>query len=846
MRMRLRQLPLLGLAAALVCFAVPAAPARLDAQTATAPAGRDRQLFDFDWRFKAGEVENGQAPGLDDRAWEAVDLPHDFMIEGKGQALVIPNPSGRQGGAGRGNAAGPTEPEGPFDPRSPGNRDNGYLNGGIGWYRKTFTPPAAAASRQTRLEFEGVYMNSEVWLNGEQIGGRPYGYSTFEVDLTPRLKPGQPNTLAVRVYVPQPSSRWYSGAGIYRHVWLSTLNPVHIAHWSTIVTTPAIDAASAKVRVRTAVRNESNVEAAADVDLIVVNQARQEVARTRVRAAVPAGQSAHVDAALTVARPHRWSIADPYLYTLQTRVHVGARDEDAERTSFGIRTAEFTPDGGFLLNGVKVPLQGVCLHHDLGPVGAAAFDRGIERQLQIMKQMGVNAIRTSHNPPAPALLDLADRLGFVVMDEAFDEWKQNKTRFGYGQFFDAWAERDIRDMVRRDRNHPSVIMWSIGNEISEQGSAQVGEALATWLAGFVRDEDPTRPVTAAMNSPTRALSTGFAKPLDLFGVNYNLGVYSQVKGYKGFASETSSNYSSRDQYNLQIKDGQVTIAKQLANHTTAYDLDFPSWGNTAERQFQALADAPWMAGEFVWTGFDYIGEPTPFGWPNRSSSFGIVDIAGFPKDRFYLYQSHWRPEPMVHILPHWNWPAEYLGKAIPVWTYTNAESVELFLNGASLGVRTWAGVKETHLTWDVPYAPGTLRAVAKKAGKVVAEDVVETADAPARLELVADRGTIRADGQDLSFVTVRVVDAKGRLCRADGNVSVEFELSGGGGIAGVDNGDPTNHEPFKGPTAARASHKTFNGLEIVVLRAPRTAGTITLTARAAGLAPATLRVSAAR
>ncbi len=686
-------------------------------------------------------------------------------------------------------------------------------------------------------------MNSEIWLNGEKVGGRPYGYSTFEVDLTPFIKAGKPNTLAVRVYVPQPSSRWYSGAGIYRHVWLTSLNPVHIGQWSTVVTTPAVADAKADVRVRTSIRNESAAAADADVDVIVLDQARREVARTRARVSIPAGQTAPVEATLAVPRPHRWSIADPYLYTVWTQVRAGGRAADSERTTFGIRTIEFTPEGGFLLNGAKVPLQGVCLHHDLGPLGAAAFDRGIERQLEIMKRLGVNAIRTSHNPPAPALLDFADRMGFVVMDEAFDEWKQNKTRFGYGQFFDDWSERDIRAMVRRDRNHPSVIMWSIGNEISEQGNASAGEAMATWLAGFVRDEDPTRPVTAAMNNPARALQTGFAKPLDLFGVNYNLGVYERVRGSKAYASETSSNYSSRDQYNLQIKDGEVTIAKQLANHTTSYDLDFPNWGNTAERQFQAMAAAPWMAGEFVWTGLDYIGEPTPFNWPNRSSSFGIADIAGFPKDRFYLYQSKWRPEPIVHILPHWNWPDEFKGKAIPVWAYTNADSVELFLNGKSLGTRDWTGVKETHLSWQVPYEPGTLKAVGKKAGKVVAEDTVETTGAPARLELVADRTTIRPDGQDLAFVTVRVLDAKGRLCRSAGNLAVQFDLSGGGAIAGIDNGDPTNHEPFKGPTKTAASHKTFNGLAIVVVRAPRTGAFLMLKAQAAGVAPATVRVS---
>lgn len=368
--------------------------------------------------------------------------------------------------------------------------------------------------------------------------------------------------------------------------------------------------------------------------------------------------------------------------------------------------------------------------------------------------------------------------------------------------------------------------------------------MATRLAGFVRAEDPTRAVTAAMNNPTNALDTGFAKPLDWFGVNYNLGVYERVRGKNAYASETSSNYSSRDEFNLELKEGAVTILNQRNNHTTSYDLDFPRWGNTAERQFQAMAAAPWMAGEFVWTGIDYIGEPTPFNWPNRSSSFGIVDLAGFPKDRFYLYQSKWKPEPVVHLLPHWTWPDEFKGKAIPVWAYTNAETVELFLNGKSIGTRDWTGVQETHLTWSVPYEAGTLRAVGKRGGKVVAEDSVETTGAPAKLELVADRAAIRADGQDLSFITVRVVDAKGRLCRANDRLPVQLELTGAGVIAGVDNGDPTNHEFFKGQSPTRAAHQTFHGLAIVVLRAPRTAGAMTLTARATGVSPATIRVSA--
>lgn len=805
-----------------------------------APSPRVRTLFDFDWRFHAGEVAGGEATSVDE-AWDRIDLPHDFVILGKGDRVVAA--SGRAPDAGTDRL--PSAPEGPFDPRSPGGAGNGYLNGGIGWYRKSFvTPPGEAAQRVT-IEFEGAYMNSEVWLNGQSLGTRPYGYSSFAYDVTPHLKPaGTTNVVAVRVDVKQPSSRWYSGGGIYRHVWLTVKQPQHIVQWGTVVRTVSVSDARAELTVRLDVANAAPADAKAEAEVVVRDHAGRVVATQRAPSVLAGNGRGRVSLSLGVPAPHRWSVDDPYLYDVEARLLVGGKAVDAERVAYGIRTIAFSADGGFVLNGRRVPLQGVCLHHDLGPLGAAAFDRGIERQLQIMKRMGVNAIRTSHNPPAPALLDFADRLGFVVMDEVFDEWKQQKTHFGYGQFFDAWSERDTRDMVQRDRNHASVVMWSIGNEIPEQGDTTRAQAMATRLAGFVRDEDPTRFVTAGMDNPTAALATGFAAPLDLFGVNYHLRVYPTVRGMKAYGSETSSDYSSRDQYNVVLKDGVPQIVNRLDHHVTSYDLEGPAWGNNAEVQFQAMRNAPWMAGEFVWTGFDYIGEPTPFDWPNRSSSFGIVDINGFPKDRFYLYQSQWRSEPMVHLLPHWNWPAAFTGKPIPVWAYTNADSVELFLNGRSQGVRGWKGVVEHHLTWQVPYAPGTLRAVAMRGGKVVADDRVETTGVPARLELQVDRPAIRADGQDLAFVTVRVVDAKGRLVRAGGNPAVRFALQGGGAIAGIDNGDPTNHEPFTGPTASAAQHRAFNGLALVVIRAPRRGGRLTLSATADGLARATAGIKA--
>jgi beta-galactosidase len=811
--------------------AVPSAAPRA-MHAASGP--RTRTLFDFDWRFRAGEVANGQWNGLDDAAWQAIDLPHDFMITGQGQREVAADgraPHERM-------LKLPEKPEGPFDPRSPGEAANGFLNGGIAWYRKTFPTPARGAGQRVFIEFEGAYMNSEVWLNGQKLGVRPYGYTQFQYELTPHLKPaGAANVVAVRVQVKQPSSRWYSGGGLYRHVWLITTEPVHIDQWGTVVRTATLTNERAELTVRVDVRNQGATAVNASAEVVVRDRAGASLATARGPVAVGADGRTSVTIPVTVPTPHRWSVKDPYLYEVEASVRVAGRLTDRETVPYGLRTVGWDAERGFLLNGERVPLQGVCLHHDLGPLGAAAFDRGIERQLEIMKQMGVNAIRTSHNPPAPALLDLADRMGFVVMDEVFDEWKVNKTTYGYGLYFDEWSERDTRDMVRRDRNHPSVVMWSIGNEIPEQGDTARAEAMATRLAGFVRDEDPTRFVTAGMDNPVAARATRFAKPLDLFGINYHLNVYPTVRGMNAFSSESSSDFSSRDQYNLVLKDGVPTIVNRLDNHVSSYDPEGPSWGNSAEAQFKAMRAYPWIGGEFVWTGIDYIGEPTPFNWPNRSSSFGIVDIAGFPKDRFYLYQSQWRADPMVHILPHWNWPDTYRGKPIPVWTYTNADSVELFLDGRSLGVRSWRGVEDFHLSWQVPYTPGVLRAVAMRGGKVVAEDRVETTGAPSRLELRVDRPVIRGDGQDLAFVTVRLV-------RAGANPSVHFSLAGGGSIAAMDNGDPTNHEPFTGPSPSSGQHRAFNGLALVVVRAPRAGALMTLQARAEGLTSAQVTIKA--
>ncbi len=791
-------------------------------QAADAPgvAARQTLSFDQDWRFQLGEVAGAEQPALADAAWRALDVPHDFSIEG---------PPG----------ADPATMEGPFDAKSPGGTGAGALNGGIGWYRKAFTLPEGSAGKRVSVQFDGVYMDSEVWLNGVSLGKQPYGYTSFQFDLTPHLKPDG-NVLAVRVNVQQPCSRWYSGAGIYRHVWLTLTDPVHVAPWGTYVTTPEVLDASATVKVGTQVRNDGKEGAKATLTTAVVDAAGKKVAEQQTSESIAAGAGTEFAHTLKVDGPRRWSTEDPYLYQVVSEVRVGERLVDRYTTPLGIRTIAFTADNGFLLNGKRVQIKGVCQHHDLGCLGAAVHIRGIERQLEILKGMGCNAIRTSHNPPTPELLDLCDKMGMVVMDEIFDEWIIPKSgmKFGYKRFFEEWSERDLVSMIRRDRNHPSVILWSIGNEIKEQGAPQGGE-MARRLADITHREDPTRMVTSGVNKMGPALANGFVKALDVIGMNYFTDQYQAQKGKLLVAAETSSALSTRGEYGLELKpDGKVEMNMRPNNQCVSYDLDRPNWGCTAEESLVFIKNAPWVAGEFVWTGFDYIGEPTPYHWPSRSSYFGIIDLAGFPKDRYYLYQSQWTDKPVVHLLPHWNWKG-FEGKEIPVWCFTNAESVELFLNGKSLGSKDFKDSKSLHLEWKVPYEAGVLKAVAKKAGKTITEEV-RTAGEPAKLIVRPDRKQIAADGQDLSYVEVRVVDKDGNLCPNADNV-IAFGLEGPGTVAGVDNGDPTNHEPFKA-----TKHKAFHGLCLAVIEATRSPGEIRLKASAEGLQAESVTITTAK
>jgi beta-galactosidase len=792
-------------------------------------AGRQTELFDKDWKFQIGDNADAAKADFDDSSWRKVNLPHDYSIEG---------PAGKD----------PASMDGPFDKVSPAGGGGGFLDAPTAWYRKTFTVPASAKGERVSILFDGVYMNSDVYLNGKKLGNHPYGYTPFIYDLTNDLKFDGPNTLAVRCEVQQPCSRWYSGAGIYRHVYLVTTEPVHIAPWGTYLTADK-DKANGNdfwVTVRTTLRNDSDKSVKCKTttaihDAGVRGDSPPDESGKKIPEAasteqtIPAGGEVTLYAVCHVADPHLWSPDSPYMYRAVTTVTQGDKKIDTATDPLGFRTFEFTKDDGFHLNGKRLQIQGTCNHHDLGALGSAVNRRALERQLQMLKDMGNNALRTSHNPPAPEFLELADELGFVVMDEAFDEWKAGKTRYGYGRFFDDWSERDIVTMIHRDRNHPSIVMWSIGNEIGEQRRPE-GGAMAQRLANITHREDPSRPTVSACNNPNQAVPSGFADALDVMGINYNIGNYERNKGRVLIASETASALSTRGEYGLYLNDdGEVKIRIRPNTQCTSYDLDKPQWGSTAETSLIALKNSPWVAGEFVWTGFDYIGEPTPHPWPARSSYFGIIDLAGFPKDRFYIYQSQWSKKPMVHLLPHWNWEG-WEGKEIPVQAYTNADSVELFLNGKSLGAKqdqadlARVGDRQTlHYEWKVPYAAGTLKAVAKKDGQVVATDEVVTAGAPVKLELKADRSAINADGDDLAFVTVRVLDKDGHICPNADN-KILFSLDGPAKIAGLDNGDPINHESFQG-----TSHKAFHGLALAIVRAQDAGGTAKLTATTPGL-----------
>jgi beta-galactosidase len=790
-------------------------------------SGPRRVNFNDGWRFFKGEADGAEQPAFHDAAWRELRLPHDWAI---------------------------TEP---FDKNL--NPHTGALPAfGVAWYRKTFTIPASARGRYFTILFDGAMSNSRVWCNGQYLGGRPYGYSSFWFDLTPHLHFGASNVIAVRLAPEDHSSRWYPGAGIYRNVWLENTGPVHVPIWGTCITTSNVSDEFADVTVKTEVRNLSNETARVTVVPTILDPtvSGQAVSVLTSELVIPPGGSQTDTHTFRLAHPKRWDIDNPFLYSMSCEVMQNGRPVDRYVIPFGIRTIAFDNDRGFLLNGRYRKLHGVCNHHDLGALGAAVNRRAIERQLQMLKQAGVNAIRTSHNPPAPELLDLCDQLGFLVMDEAFDCWRVPKVPNGYNKYFDEWSERDVRDMVHRDRNHPSIIMWSIGNEVPEQGQPE-GREEARRLARFFHEEDPTRPTTSAFNIPESAFKNGLADEVDLPGVNYRPWMYEEIlQAHPGrviLGSETASCVSSRGVYHLPLE----KYAKHPSLEISSYDIITASWAYMPDVEFTFQDRLPTVLGEFVWTGFDYLGEPTPYfdyhpgadnshDWPARSSYFGMIDLAGFPKDRYYLYQSVWSKDPMVHLLPHWNWEGRE-GQAIPVMCYSNCDEVELFHNGKSLGrkrpfsdpIKLPAGpnvsreeefTTKYRLMWQVPYAPGALEAVGYREGKETARAQVRTAGPAAQVKLTPDRNLIQADGDDLSFITVRIEDKNGTLCPIADHL-VRFRLDGPGTIAGVDNGNPATVEPFHADY-----RKAFSGLALLIVRSRRgQRGTIRVTATADGL-----------
>ncbi|MBN1789983.1 MAG: DUF4982 domain-containing protein [Bacteroidales bacterium] len=782
---------------------------------------------------------------FDDNAWELVNLPHDWAIK-------EPFMEGADAVVGGGMGRLPVH--------------------GVAWYRRKLDIPVSDKGKSIFLEIEGAMSYAMVWLNGQLVGGWPYGYNSWQVDLTPYLVPGGVNQLAIRLDNPANSARWYPGGGIYRNVWLIKTNPVHIGQWGTFISTRSISNDAATVDLKLTFNNNSvndaEIKAITQIYALDANGNRTGEAVAVFKPAdlyVKAGMKNETESSVTLANPELWGPSPtqiPNLYLAVTTLWQNEVEIDRYETRFGIRSLEFNPDKGVAVNGEFIKIKGVNQHHDLGALGAAFNLRAAERQLQLLQEMGCNAIRMSHNPPAPELLELTDRIGFLVMNEIFDVWERKKTPLDFHLIFDDWYEQDTRAFIRRDRNHPSVIMWSFGNEVGEQYTDKEGAIIAQKLNDIIGEEDPTRPATASMN---------FAKPhmpfpaaLDVISLNYQGEGIRQAPEFEGtdrirtapqyaafhaafpgkviLSSETASAFSSRGIYlfpvtpdiSSPLRDGRGGDSK---NHqVSSYELYAVDFGASTDKVFGSLERNPFVAGEFVWTGWDHLGEPTPY-YDARSSYCGIIDLAGFRKERFYLYQSQWRPNlPMAHILPHWNWP-ERKGEITPVHVFTSGDEAELFLNGKSLG-RKKKGQYEYRLRWDdVIFEPGELKVVAYKNGKEWAEDVVKTAGAPARLEAAADRSEISADGKDLSFITVRITDQNGLTVPRSDN-PVAFSIEGPGKIIATDNGDPTDMTPF--PSAVR---KAFNGLALVIVQAEKgKPGRIIVRATSDGLQEAKLEL----
>jgi beta-galactosidase len=784
---------------------------------ASAQDSRSVVNFDKDWHFHLGDTTNAEQSAFVDNNWRVLNLPHDWSVEGT------------------------------FSKDNPASPEGGALPGGIGWYRKTFTVPASAKDQLIYIDFDGVYQKSTVWINGHKLGFRPNGYISFRYELTPYLNFGGKNTIAVKVdNSVQPNSRWYSGSGIYRNVWLVTTGKTAIDHWGTYITTPEVTAQSAKVDLKIRIKNNGAASAITvktsiyDVAGKVVAEYSSIISKANLKDSVIIS-----DQSLSVKSPVLWSVDNPYLYKVVTQILANGVVADEYTTSLGIRYFNFDADKGFSLNGKHLKILGVCDHHDLGSLGSALNYRALERQLQMLNAMGCNAIRTSHNPPAPELLELTDKMGFIVMEEAFDCWEWKKAKYDYHLYFKEWHKRDLEDQIMRDRNHPSVIIWSIGNEIPQQSDTSASR-IAPELAAIVHSLDKTRPITTANDRPDTNNKIIKSGAIDLIGYNYHEYDYAKFHdrypGKKFIATETTSDLQTRGHYDMPSDSIRIwpdyskgNFVGNPDNSVSAYDNVRPAWGSTHEATWKVIKKYDMLSGFFIWTGWDYLGEPTPYSWPSRSSYFGIIDLAGFPKDVYYMYQSEWTSKPVLHIFPHWNWTP---GQTIDIWAYyNNADEVELYVNGKSAGIKKKTG-DDLHVMWRLKFEPGTIKAVSRKNGKVVLTREIHTAGKPAKIELSADRSVINANGKDLSFVTVKILDKDGNVVPDASNL-VNFKINGNAFIASVDNGDPVSHDPFKANY-----RKAFNGLALAIVQAQETPGDITFTATADGLQPATITIKA--
>ncbi|WP_281635466.1 glycoside hydrolase family 2 TIM barrel-domain containing protein [Flavobacterium marginilacus] len=783
---------------------------------AQAKKARIVEDFNKNWNFKLGDYPQAINANFSTADWRTLQLPHDWSIEGA------------------------------FDKDSKTKQAQGFLPAGIGWYRKVFTVPANWKNKTVSVEFDGVFKNSEVFINGHSLGVRPSGYISFAYELSQYLNFGKANIIAVKVdNDAQPNSRWYTGSGIYRNVRLVASEKLHVAKWGTYVTTPEVSAEKATVHFEVSIDNDN--ASAKEIKLVssIVNANNVEVANATSIEKIGAKTSEKKIHDLTINQPRLWSPESPYMYKVLTKIYENSKLVDNYETPLGFRYFNFDAEKGFSLNGKPTKIYGVCLHHDNGALGSVENIHAVRRKLTLLKEMGANAIRMSHNPHSLEMMQLCDEMGFIVQDEAFDVWKKAKVKNDAHKEWDAWHKQDLEDFIKRDRNHPSVMMWSIGNEIREQFDS-TGIAITKELAQIVKNFDTTRPVTSALTENVPEKNFIYQSgALDLLGFNYKHEDYTtfpaRFKGQKIIASETVSALETRGHYDQPsdvVKAWPVKYGEKFDGNAdwtvSAYDNVKSFWGSTHEESWKAIKNSDYIAGTFVWTGFDYIGEPDPYPFPARSSYFGIIDLAGLPKDVYYMYQSEWTKKPVLHIFPHWNWQKD---QEVDVWAYyNNADEVELFLNGKSLGKKSKQN-DDLHIFWRVKFEPGTLKAISRKDGKVVLEKEIYTAGTASKIDLKANKTTVKNDTYDLVYVTVSIQDKDGNLL-PNANDLIHFEVTGGGKLVGVDNGYQAGLDSFKA-----SSCKVYNGKCIAIIQSNGKKEKIQLKASTGnGIAPATIDV----